>query len=464
MKKKFFSLMLCLCLVFTLFMCMGGSAYAYNYDIQDTYNGLVLYQGDSICIPFMGADVGPTLDITYADYANMSTYGVSEGNGTVYVENMGGYDTWVVDTVGDYGITVVPYTYNPDPYNPTPVSSSYAVIVDSGAGGSAWANTSYASPGNTVYLSTSANKGYQFSYWQVIYGGVSIYASTFTMPWNDVEVKAIFEQVSPSAYEIQVTTDGNGSASADYYNAQPGMLITLSATPNPGYVFDHWETYSGGMTVNSNGQFTMPNSVATVNAIFSQAIYTITVNSDKGGSVTGAGNYTGNSSATVVATADPGYTFKGWKENGAMVSTEPNLTFTVTSARTLTADFEGATAKLTVTGGTGTGSYDELTKVAIAANAAPEGYSFKEWKLNSGDGTIADPKSASTVYTMGVSAAALEAVYEPGEAKTVAPAAAAAAASAGISTGMLIAFVAVAAVAGGAVVALIIALGGKKKK
>ena len=69
--------------------------------------------------------------------------------------------------------------------------------------------------------------------------------------------------------------------------------------------------------------------------------YSITVSASpsNGGSVSGGGNYSNGQSCTVHATANSGYTFTNWKENGTQVSTNADYTFTVTSSRTLVAHF-----------------------------------------------------------------------------------------------------------------------------
>ena len=69
--------------------------------------------------------------------------------------------------------------------------------------------------------------------------------------------------------------------------------------------------------------------------------YTISVSSNpaSGGSVTGGGTYQQGQSCTVHATANTGYTFTNWTENGVQVSSNENYTFTVTENRTLIARF-----------------------------------------------------------------------------------------------------------------------------
>ena len=68
-------------------------------------------------------------------------------------------------------------------------------------------------------------------------------------------------------YAVTVTTDGNGTASADPSTAVAGAGINLSAAPNTGYRFKEWQVVSGGVTI-ENGRFTMPDGDVEVKAIF----------------------------------------------------------------------------------------------------------------------------------------------------------------------------------------------------
>ena len=60
----------------------------------------------------------------------------------------------------------------------------------------------------------------------------------------------------------------------------------------------------------------------------------------EGGSVSGGGEVAEGTAVTVSATANEGYTFTGWQENGATVSTAASYTFTATADRSLVALFE----------------------------------------------------------------------------------------------------------------------------
>ncbi|WP_073105144.1 InlB B-repeat-containing protein [Hespellia stercorisuis] len=94
----------------------------------------------------------------------------------------------------------------------------------------------------------------------------------------------------------------------------------------------------------------------------------------------------------------------------------PSTTFTMPDAdTTITATYKKEqTYTLTVKDGTdntGGEDYREGDTVSISADPAPEGSVFKEWE-NDGSGTIEDPASATTTYTMPPSDATVKAAYE----------------------------------------------------
>ena len=112
--------------------------------------------------------------------------------------------------------------------------------------------------------------------------------------------------------------------------------------------------------------------------------YTITATASpaNGGTVSGGGTYQQGQSCTVTATANSGYTFANWTENGTSVSTDANYTFTVSGDRTLVANF-------TANGGGG-GSTHEYVDLGlpsgtlwatcnVGANAAEEYGDYFAW-------------------------------------------------------------------------------------
>ncbi len=118
--------------------------------------------------------------------------------------------------------------------------------------------------------------------------------------------------------------------------------------------------------------------------------FVITASPTEGGTVTGAGTYVEGTSCTLTATANEGYIFINWTENGNQVSTNANYCFTVTGDRTLVANFTAAPVSYTITataspaaGGTvtGAGTYEagQTCTVTATANA---GYTFLYWAVN----------------------------------------------------------------------------------
>lgn len=104
------------------------------------------------------------------------------------------------------------------------------------------------------------------------------------------------------------------------------------------------------------------------------------------GSVQGAGTYPADSQVTLEATANGGFGFQNWTENGSQVSANWRYTFTATRDRTLVANFVNAytisTSSWPVYGGTttGGGTYNEGTNVHVTATPR-EGYVFTEWTV-----------------------------------------------------------------------------------
>jgi hypothetical protein len=69
--------------------------------------------------------------------------------------------------------------------------------------------------------------------------------------------------------------------------------------------------------------------------------YSVTLSSNPaaGGTTSGDGTFNSGSSVTVTATANTGYKFANWTENGTAVSTNASYTFTINGNRTLVANF-----------------------------------------------------------------------------------------------------------------------------
>ena len=140
--------------------------------------------------------------------------------------------------IGDTA-TAMPKTYTGFTYNPTISTSSgilkklssaadivtlklyydltvYTVTVENDGNGFAAADPVSATMGEEITLTAMPNSGYCFKEWQIVSGGVTISSNKFTMPVDNVTVKAIFEKKSDdedgdSTTEEPPTSPGTGN-------------------------------------------------------------------------------------------------------------------------------------------------------------------------------------------------------------------------------------------------------------
>ena len=189
-----------------------------------------------------------------------------------------------------------------------PAPTEHTVTVTSSGNGTASASPAKAVAGAEITLSATPDKGYHLKEWQVISGGVSIKDNKFTMPNNNVEIKAIFEKdapPTPTEYTVTVTTEGGGTASASHAKAVVGTEITLTATPNEGYHFKEWQVMSGNVTIKDD-KFTMPSANVEVKAIFEEDAPPAPTDPAKPSiSVTGTYTYNGSAHTATVNGYDP---------------------------------------------------------------------------------------------------------------------------------------------------------------
>ena len=203
-----------------------------------------------------------------------------------------------------------------------PVPTEFTITVKTDGNGTASASHAKAVVGTEITLTAMPKEGYHFKEWQVISGGVTIKNNKFTMPDNNVEVKAFFEEDTPPApteHTVTVTSGGNGTASASHAKAVVGTEIILTATPNTGYHFKEWQVISGGVTIKDN-KFTMPNDNVEVKAIFEKDAppapteFTITVTSGDNGTASAShAKAVVGTEITLTATPNKGYHFKEWQ-------------------------------------------------------------------------------------------------------------------------------------------------------
>jgi hypothetical protein len=147
--------------------------------------------------------------------------------------------------------------------------------------------------------------------------------------------------VNTANYTITVSASPSAGGTVSGGGTFPaGSSRTVTATANSGYTFASWT--ENGSVVSSSASYTFTlNANRNLVANFTTLNYTITVSASPsaGGTVSGGGTFPAGSSRTVTATANGGYTFVNWTENGSAVSSSASYTFTLNSNRTLVANF-----------------------------------------------------------------------------------------------------------------------------
>jgi hypothetical protein len=255
------------------------------------------------------------------------------------------------------------------------------------------------------------SKGHPCALWldNLIYKSyfISFDISQFTND-NDINtmIAEALEWFTPEVYTISATAtpiEGGTVSGTGNYIAQ--STATLIAIPTDGYEFVSWT--ENGETVSNDAEYAFTvTSDRTLVANFETQTFTVTATAspDQGGTVTGAGTYEYNQTATLNATPSEGYEFANWTENGDVVSTDAEYAFTVTSDRTLVANFAIQTFTIAATaspdeGGTVTGAGTYNYNQAATLNATPtDGYEFANWTEN-GDVVSADAEYTFTVVT-----------------------------------------------------------------
>ena len=140
----------------------------------------------------------------------------------------------------------------------------------------------------------------------------------------------VMSNLNDASTFVPVATINNGSTSTP-------MLHTVSFASYTGS--GHYIAFRNILAAGNSGDFSC-NYIDDI-TLSNPTMYTITAsaNPSAGGTVTGAGTYTSGSSCTLRAIPNTNYTFTNWTSGSTVVSTNATYTFSVTSNRTLKANF-----------------------------------------------------------------------------------------------------------------------------
>ena len=307
--------------------------------------------------------------------------------------------TWATDQENS-NLDQGPTTDHADEEQPIPISrAQYTLTVNIVGSGSVTKNPDQATytNGTVVTLTAVPDAGWSFSNWSGDLTG-STNPDTITMDSNKT-VTATFTQ---DQYTLTITTTTGGTTSpppGDHVYS-PGTNVSVTATPDACYQFDHWEL--DGVDVGSANPYTVTmDANHTLHAVFTQINYTLTITTTTGGTTSpspGAHDYPCCTNVSVTAIPDACYVFDHWELDGFPAGSANPITVHMDSDHTLHAVFATINYTLTITttsGGTTSPSpgphvYSCCTNVSVTA--VPDTcYQFDHWELDGVDVGSANP-------------------------------------------------------------------------
>ena len=310
---------------------------------------------------------------------------------------------------------------------------SYTITATSSEGGSVGDEDSETGIsivyGETISLTATPQEGYQFSRWTTEGGSPTSNCPTLVnntdpevefIVEGNCQLEAVFEKAQ---YTISASLSDGGSVSDsegqslggdDSLTKEHGQTISLTATPDEGYVFDRWETIEDtdcpviADTSDRELEFSVEGNCR-LEAVFEKAPRMISAGENENGQITispSEGIVHGDE-VSVTARANEHYTFQEWilscgEEDSPDIDVEEStISFIVTKDCEIKAVFTKDLYIMTVEAGSG-GSVDKSEEeIGFGDNfeveATPDdGFGFERW-TSSGSGC---PDNLDTTYSI----------------------------------------------------------------
>jgi len=275
--------------------------------------------------------------------------------------------------------------------------------------------------GTVVTIKATPEAGYMFIGWTGTATTSAEPEVSITMNSN-ITITANFLPISNTYYTLMIDrniTDGGSVSRFPNMTSYPaGSIVTVTATPNPGYSFAGW---SGALGSEDSVETVTMNTNLTLTANFRLNSYMLTtaITPAEGGKVLVNNresslptSHNHGVSVDISASVNPGYRFVNWTvTSGQAQFDNANNTITtviLSSNATINANFQQLCV-LTINrnptaGGTATPEsgliHDADTPIEITATSA-SGYRFYNWTVTNGQAEFTDTNSALTTVTFG---------------------------------------------------------------
>ncbi|GEM_PF-2445995 len=209
--------------------------------------------------------------------------------------------------------------------------------------------------GEEVTVTAVSNLGYLFVNWTEDGDEISTdEAYTFRIEDNRNLTANFEEDPDPDPrYEVELSASpeegGNVEGAGTY---EEGDEITITATPNEGFLFVNWTEDGDEVTTDKAYTFQIEENRSLTANFEEDPDYEpepepdpeyevdLSASPEEGGDVEGVGTYDEGEEVTVTATSNEGYYFVNWTENGREVSANKEYVFEILEDRVLVANFE----------------------------------------------------------------------------------------------------------------------------
>jgi hypothetical protein len=295
---------------------------------------------------------------------------------------------------------------------------TYSLTINTNGQGNVTVNPEKAEyeDGDNVQLTAVPGEGWQFDHWEGNLTG-DVNPSYISMN-SDKNITAVFTEVPPETYSLTINTNGQGDVTVNPEKTEyeDGDNVQLTAVPDEGWQFDHWE---GNLTGDVNPSYISMNSDKNITAVFTEIppeTYSLTINTDGQGDVTVNPEkikYEDGDNVQLTAVPDEGWQFDHW-EGDLTGDVNPSY-ITMNSDKNITAVFTEIppeTYSLTVnTNGQGDVTvnpekveYEDGDNVQLTA-VPDEGWQFDHWEgdltgdVNPSYITMNSDKNITAVFT-----------------------------------------------------------------
>ena len=362
------------------YLVEGTTPYTFNIDVN-------LYKNTAFF------DNAPTNVKTNANFAKTCTLvGTAQVTGT-----NGAYVTFAISGKGIYflaedftqyttssagALHVAPQAL----YVSTSLPEYSSIITTNLNGGSADIPTGFTADTDDIVLPTPVKTGYDFAGWKVNgAGAVMSYTIDCSEP-GDISLEATW-----TAKKFTVSFDGEGVEFEDVSVTWDEAYDLSALVPTrAGYDFTGW--YYDGDLVDVSGIYALVDSDITLTAGWDLVEYDIDVDLAGGTADEIADSYTVEANAIVLPTPTRvGYTFAGWKVNGATAVMEYTIVTGSTGDLDIVATWTAIDYAISVNlnGGEATipATYT-IEDVIVLPTPERTGYDFAGWKVNGADAVM----------------------------------------------------------------------------